>query len=129
MEKSMTEFINQKCTLSIKSDSDNVYAVIWFIVLLLLYLFYTYFIKALCDPKPQQLGTLFTTLLVSPGTAVSWAEKETFDNIQPEKTTETAKTTFLPKIDMNETKAFIETKIKSLLFMFFGVRFPNKLDR
>lgn len=127
MEKSMTEFINQKCTLSIKSDSDNVYAVIWFIVLLLLYLFYTYFIKALYDPKPQQLGTLFTTLLVSPGRTDFSSDKAGFDNIQPEKI-ETTKPAFL-STDMNETKTFIETKIKSLLFMFFGIRFPNKLDR
>ena len=127
----MTEFINQKCTLSIKSDSDNVYAVIWFIVLLLLYLFYTYCVKAAYDPKPQQLGTLFTTLLVSSGRTDSWSDKAGFDNIQPEKieTTEMTKTAFLPNLDMNETKTFIETKIKSLLFMFFGIRFPNKLDR
>lgn len=127
MTDEMIEFIKNHCTLSIKSDSDNVYAVIWLIVLLLLYLFYTYCIKALYDPKPQQLGTLFTTLLVSPGLTDSSSDKAGFDNIQPEKI-ETA-TAFLPNIDMNETKTFIETKIKSLLFMFFGIRFPNKLDR
>jgi len=126
----MTEFINNNCTLSLKSDSDNVYAVIWFIVLLLLYLFFTYVVKALYDKEPKQLGTLFMTLLVSPGHAVSWAEdKSGFDNIQPEKTIETAKTAFLPKTDINGTKEFIQTKIKSLLFMFFGARFTNKLER
>ena len=106
-------FINN-CTLSHKSDSDNVYAVIWFIVLILLYLFFTYFVKALYD-EPQQLGTLFMTLLVSPGKVVSWTQG--FDNIQ-ENTMKT------PKSDY----AGIE-KIKSILFMFFGFRVPNKVER
>ena len=115
-----TNFINN-CTLSHKSDSDNVYAVIWFIVLILFYLFFTYFVKALYDQEPQQLGTLFMTLLVSPGQVVSWAQG--FDNIQPHPSSKNLEKTILPKTDK------VEMKIKSLLFMFFGVRFPNKLER